>query len=58
MLLVSLVTPIKSLVRAALEAPPVTLLRMELSAASISEVQWYANGTGSLRSFNEIPRLP
>jgi probable phosphoglycerate mutase len=57
-LLVSHVTPIKSLVRAALEAPPVTLLPMELSAASISEVQWYANGTGSLRSFNEIPPLP
>jgi probable phosphoglycerate mutase len=52
-LVVSHVTPIKSLVRRALEAPPVSLLRMELSSASVTEIHWYANGTASLRSFNE-----
>jgi broad specificity phosphatase PhoE/ribonuclease HI len=56
-LVVSHVTPIKSLVRAALEAPPVTLLRMELSAASVTEIQWFANGTASMRSFNETAHL-
>jgi ribonuclease H / adenosylcobalamin/alpha-ribazole phosphatase len=52
-LVVSHVTPIKSLVRAALEAPPVSLLRMELSPASVSEILWFDNGVASLRSFNE-----
>jgi broad specificity phosphatase PhoE/ribonuclease HI len=56
-LVVSHVTPIKSLVRAALEAPPVALLRMELSAASVTEIQWFANGTASMRSFNETAHL-
>jgi hypothetical protein len=26
---------------------------MELSPASLSEIQWYSNGSASLRSFNE-----
>jgi len=52
-LVVSHVTPIKSLVRRALEAPPVSLLRMELASASLTEIQWFANGIASLRSFNE-----
>jgi probable phosphoglycerate mutase len=49
------VTPIKTLVLAALEAPPSALFRMELSPASVSEIQWYAGGAASVRSFNEIP---
>jgi broad specificity phosphatase PhoE/ribonuclease HI len=53
-LVVSHVTPIKTLVRVALGAPASALYRMELSAASLSEIQWYADGFASLRSFNEV----
>lgn len=56
-LVVSHVTPIKSLVRAAIEAPAVSLLRMELSPASVTEIQWFADGTASMRSFNEAAHL-
>ena len=52
-LLVSHVTPIKTLVRLSLGAPTSSLYRMELSAASMTEVQWYSNGFASLRSFNQ-----
>jgi ribonuclease H / adenosylcobalamin/alpha-ribazole phosphatase len=52
-LVVSHVTPIKTLVRVALDAPAAALYRMELSAASLTEIQWYDNGTASLRLFNQ-----
>ena len=52
-LLVSHVTPIKTLVRLSLVAPTSSLYRMELSAASMTEIQWYSNGFASLRSFNQ-----
>jgi ribonuclease H / adenosylcobalamin/alpha-ribazole phosphatase len=52
-LLVSHVTPIKTLVRVGLGAPSSSLYRMELSPASLTEIQWYSNGFASLRSFNE-----
>ena len=52
-LLVSHVTPIKTLVRLSLGAPTSSLYRMELSAASMTEIQWYSNGFASLRSFNQ-----
>jgi broad specificity phosphatase PhoE/ribonuclease HI len=52
-LLVSHVTPIKTLVRLSLGAPTSSLYRMELSAASMTEIQWYSNGFSSLRSFNQ-----
>jgi len=53
-LLVSHVTPIKTLVRVSLGAPSSSLYRMELSAASLTEIQWYSNGFASLRSFNQV----
>jgi broad specificity phosphatase PhoE/ribonuclease HI len=53
-LVVSHVTPIKTLVRVSLGAPTAALFRMELSPASLTEIQWYANGAASLRSFNEV----
>lgn len=53
-LVVSHVTPIKTLVRASLDAPATALYRMELSPASLTEIQWYANGNASLRRFNEV----
>jgi probable phosphoglycerate mutase len=55
-LVVSHVSPIKVLVSDALQAPPAAMYRMELSPASVSEIQWYAGGPASLRSFNEVPR--
>ena len=51
------VTPIKSFVRDVLGAPATALYRMELAAASISVVQWYADGAGSLRTFNGTAHL-
>ena len=53
-LVVSHVTPIKTLVRVSLGAPTAALYRMELSPASLTEIQWYSNGNASLRSFNEV----
>jgi len=56
-LLVSHVTPIKTLVRLALGAPPESLFRMELSAASLSEVAYYADGNASVRRLNDTSAL-
>jgi ribonuclease H / adenosylcobalamin/alpha-ribazole phosphatase len=53
-LAVSHVTPIKTLVRVSLGAPATAIYRMELSPASLTEIQWYGNGTASLRRFNEV----
>ncbi|MEV7114128.1 bifunctional RNase H/acid phosphatase [Streptomyces anulatus] len=56
-LLVTHVTPIKTLVRLALGAPPEALFRMELSAASISTVAYYADGNASVRLLNDTSHL-
>ncbi|MEV0095221.1 bifunctional RNase H/acid phosphatase [Streptomyces sp. NPDC050738] len=56
-LLVTHVTPIKTLVRLALGAPPESLFRMELSAASVSAVAYYADGNASLRLLNDTSHL-
>ncbi|MGZ4598169.1 MAG: histidine phosphatase family protein, partial [Actinomycetes bacterium] len=56
-LVVSHVSPIKVLVRDALEAPVAAMFRMELSPASVTEIQWFASGTASMRSFNEAAHL-
>ncbi|MER5601010.1 histidine phosphatase family protein, partial [Streptomyces sp. NPDC002265] len=56
-LLVSHVTPIKTLLRLALGAPPESLFRMELSAASLSAVAYYADGNASVRLFNDTSHL-
>lgn len=56
-LLVTHVTPIKTLVRLALGAPPESLFRMELSAASLSAVAYYADGNASVRLLNETSHL-
>jgi probable phosphoglycerate mutase len=55
--LVSHVWPIKALVRLALDAPPVAVHRMYLSAAAISTIDYFADGAVSLRSFNETGHL-
>ncbi|MEU8735923.1 bifunctional RNase H/acid phosphatase [Streptomyces halstedii] len=56
-LLVTHVTPIKTLVRLALGAPPESLFRMELSPASLSVVAYYADGNPSLRLLNDTSHL-
>jgi probable phosphoglycerate mutase len=54
---VSHVTPIKTLVRLALDAPASALYRMHLDLACITEVQWFADGPAVLRSFNDTHHL-
>lgn len=56
-LMVTHVTPIKTFVRLALGAPPESLFRMELSAASLSAVAYYADGNASVRLFNDTSHL-
>ncbi|MFC7308480.1 bifunctional RNase H/acid phosphatase [Streptomyces monticola] len=56
-LLVTHVTPVKTLVRLALGAPPESLFRMELSAASVSAIAYYADGNASLRLLNDTSHL-
>jgi probable phosphoglycerate mutase len=56
-LVVSHVTPIKTLVAAALLAPPAALYRMHLDVAALCEIDWYADGPAVLRSFNDTGHL-
>jgi broad specificity phosphatase PhoE len=54
---VSHVTPIKTIVCRALLAPPAALFRMHLDVASISQAEWFANGPALLRSLNDTAHL-
>ncbi|MGA5562768.1 bifunctional RNase H/acid phosphatase [Streptomyces platensis] len=56
-LLVTHVTPVKMLVRLALGAPPESLFRMELSAASLSAVAYFSDGNASVRLLNDTSHL-
>jgi ribonuclease H / adenosylcobalamin/alpha-ribazole phosphatase len=56
-LIVSHVTPIKTLVAAALLAPSAAMFRMHLDVAALSEIDWYADGPAVLRSFNDTGHL-
>ncbi|MFI9507979.1 histidine phosphatase family protein [Nocardia sp. NPDC052566] len=56
-LVVSHVAPLRTLVRLALGAPPESLFRMEIAAASLSAVVYYAEGNASLRLLNETAHL-
>jgi probable phosphoglycerate mutase len=56
-LVVTHVTPVKTLVRLALEAPAQALFRMEVSSASLSTVLWFGDGHASVRTFNETAHL-
>ena len=56
-LVVSHVTPIKTLVAAALLAPPAALYRMHLDVAALCEIDWYTDGPAVLRSFNDTSHL-
>ncbi len=52
---VSHVTPIKMMIRLALDAPIRSIYKMELAPASITTIQWWPDGTPSLRNFSVVP---
>jgi probable phosphoglycerate mutase len=54
---VSHVTPIKTLLRFGLDAPPSALFRLHLDVAGVSEVDWYADGPASVRLVNDTSHL-
>ncbi|GLX94424.1 bifunctional RNase H/acid phosphatase [Herbidospora sp. NBRC 101105] len=56
-LVVSHVTPIKLLVRYALNAPPEALYRMHLDLACLSAIDYYSDGPSVLRVFNDTAHL-
>ena len=56
-LLVTHVTPVKSLLTLALGAPFAAMFRMELSAAALSEVAYYPDGNATVRRFNDTAHL-
>jgi broad specificity phosphatase PhoE/ribonuclease HI len=51
------VSPIKTLVRLALDAPPTAMFRLYLDTASISIVDYQADGNCSVRLFNDTSHL-
>ena len=55
---VSHVTPIKTLLRLALDAPASALYRMHLDLTGLSEVQWFADGPAVVRSMNDTAHVP
>ncbi|MDP9496790.1 MAG: bifunctional RNase H/acid phosphatase [Actinomycetota bacterium] len=55
--LVSHVTPIKTLLRFALDAPPSALHRMHLDLACLSEIAWFADGPAVVRRLNDTAHL-
>ena len=57
LLVVSHVTPIKTLVRLALGAPQQALFRMQVDPASLTEIAYYADGNVSVRSLNSTAHL-
>jgi probable phosphoglycerate mutase len=56
-LMVSHVTPIKLLIRYALNAPPEALYRMHLDLACLSIIDYYDDGPAVLRAFNDTAHL-
>jgi probable phosphoglycerate mutase len=56
-LVVSHVTPIKTLLTTALLAPPAAMYRMHLDVGALSEIDWYADGPAMVRSLNDTAHL-
>jgi ribonuclease H / adenosylcobalamin/alpha-ribazole phosphatase len=57
LVVVSHVTPIKAMLREAMDAPPHALYRIHLDPASLSAVHWYADGAGVVRLVNGTSHL-
>ncbi|MEO8887960.1 MAG: bifunctional RNase H/acid phosphatase [Jatrophihabitantaceae bacterium] len=51
------VAPIKTLIRTALDAPPSAMFRLYLDTASVSIVDYGADGSSSVRLFNDTSHL-
>jgi probable phosphoglycerate mutase len=51
------VTPIKTLLRLALDAPPVAMFRIHLDTASVSIVDYFADGNCSVKLVNDTSHL-
>jgi len=56
-LAVTHVTPIKTLLRLALDAPPTAMFRMHLDTASVSVIDYFADGSCSVRLVNDTSHL-
>ena len=56
-LVVSHVTPIKTLLTEALLAPPAAMYRMHLDVGGFSEIDWYTDGPAVVRSLNDTAHL-
>ncbi|MBO0833144.1 MAG: histidine phosphatase family protein [Actinobacteria bacterium] len=54
---VSHVTPIKTIICRALQADSATMFRMHLDVAALCEVDWFADGPALLRSLNDTAHL-
>ena len=54
---VSHVSPIKTLLRLALDAPPVSMYRIHLDTASVSLIDYFADGNCSVRLMNDTGHL-
>ena len=57
LLLVSHVTPIKAMTCRALLAPSAAMFRIHLDVASLTEIDWFADGPVQLRSLNDTAHL-
>jgi len=57
LLLVSHVTPIKTLVCGVMLAPPAAMFRIHLDVASVCEIDWFADGPAVVRSVNDTAHL-
>jgi len=57
LLLVSHVTPIKTLACQAMLAPPAAMYRIHLDVASLCEIDWFADGPAVVRSLNDTGHL-
>jgi broad specificity phosphatase PhoE/ribonuclease HI len=57
LVVVSHVTPLKTLLRLALEAPPIMLHRLQLDVTGVSEVDWYPDGPANVRLVNDTHHL-
>jgi probable phosphoglycerate mutase len=57
LVLVSHVTPIKTLACRAMLAPPAALFRIQLDVASLCEIDWFPDGPAMVRSLNDTAHL-
>ena len=57
LVVVTHVTPLKTLLRLALDAPMQTYYRLEIRPASLSTIAWFGDGNVSVKGVNETPHL-